>query len=239
MKAIIIDDERLARNHLRHLLQCHTQIQVMGEAANASQARALTATELPDLLFVDIQMPGENGFEFLESLARVPPVIFTTAYDGFALRAFEFNTLDYLLKPIDPERLLAALAKLDQWQGPTEPNDTGVQALTPGDKVFLKDRHRCWLIPLEDIRLLESEGNHTRVYFDHERPLIHRSLSQLEAKLGPTHFFRASRQHILNLKWVTTLDAIPNGAMIAKLTCGKSIAFSRRQAQKFRDMNSL
>ena len=240
MKTIVIDDERLARRHLRSLLEPLSDIEIIGEAANADQARALLSEHPAELLFVDIQMPGENGFELLESLSNVPPVIFTTAFDQHALRAFDFNTLDYLLKPIDPERLQAALAKLPQRQEHREDSpNLELSVLGPEDKVFVKDGDRCWFVKLEKIRLLASEGNHTRVFFERERPLIHRSLHHLELRLDPTQFFRASRQHILNLRWVERIESLPNGQMLAHLTCGTTVSLSRRQAAKFRSMTSL
>lgn len=240
MKTVIIDDERLARRHLRSLLHGMPQLEILGEAANAEQARDLLVKHQPELLFVDIQMPGENGFELLESLDQVPPVIFTTAFDQHALRAFDFNTVDYLLKPIDPDRLQIALEKLSgRMERSEEESATATSMLGPQDQVFVKDGDRCWFVKLEKIRLLESEGNHTRIYFDGERPLIHRSLQQLESRLDPAHFFRASRQHMVHLRWVARIEPLPNGQMLAHLKCGATVALSRRQAARFRNMTSL
>lgn len=240
MKTIIIDDERLARRHLRSLLDKQADIEIIGEASHAEEARTRLAQTPADLLFVDIQMPGESGFELLESLTYVPMVIFTTAYDQHALRAFDFNTLDYLLKPIDPERLQSALERLPKRREP-QPQQP---AATPGplgleDRVFVKDGERCWFVKLEAIRYMTSEGNHTRVYFEREKPLIHRSLQHLELRLDSQHFFRASRQHIFNLRWVERMETLPNGQLLAYLTCGAAIPLSRRQAARFRTLTSL
>jgi len=231
VKAIIVDDERLARLELRRLLATHPEIEILAEAANAVEARDLLNSHTPDLLFLDIQMPGETGFEFLESLERAPEVIFTTAFDQYALKAFEVSALDYLVKPIVPARLAAALNKLA-----SKPEATPKKPL---EQVFVKDGDRCSFVRLSDIVLLESEGNYTRLYFGKEHPLILRSLTQLESKLDPATFFRASRKHILNLAWIDSVDTAVNGALTAKLRTGHEIELSRRQSQKFKDAMSL
>jgi two-component system LytT family response regulator len=231
MKAIIVDDERLARLELRRLLAAHPEIEILAEASNAGEARAILESHSPDLLFLDIQMPGETGFELLESLDRAPEVVFTTAYDHYALKAFEVSALDYLVKPIVPARLAAALQKLA----------TKAEAAPkrPLEQVFVKDGDRCWFVRLTEIALLESEGNYTRLYFGKERPLILRSLNQLESKLDPATFFRASRKHILNLNWIDSVDTAVNGALTARLRTGHEVELSRRQSQKFKETMTL
>jgi two-component system LytT family response regulator len=231
MKALIIDDERLARAELRRLLEKHPEVEIVGEARDAEEALQQIGQLEPELLFLDIQMPGRNGFELLELLDRVPSVIFTTAYDEYALKAFEVNALDYLLKPVAPERLAAAVAKL-----------SGVKpkAAVSGDQqIFVKDGERCWFVALRDIVLLESEGNYTRLYFGANRPLVLRSLNYLEERLDAALFFRASRKHILNLKFIEAIDAWANGGFLVKLKGGSEVEMSRRQAQKFKEVMSL
>jgi len=231
MKALIIDDERLARIELRRLLEKHPEVEIAGEARDAETALAQIGSLAPELLFLDIQMPGANGFELLEQLDRVPLVIFTTAYDEYALKAFEVNALDYLLKPVAPERLSAALAKL----GAIKP-----RAAVAGDQqIFVKDGERCWFVALRDIVLLESEGNYTRLYFGGQKPLVLRSLNYLEDRLDPALFFRASRKHILNLKFIEAIDAWANGGFLVRLKGSFEVEMSRRQAQKFKDVMSL
>jgi two-component system LytT family response regulator len=236
MKALIIDDERLARNELRRLLRAHPEIAVVGEAANAGEAEAAVERLRPDLLFLDVQMPGRSGFDLLAALDPVPAVIFTTAYDQYALRAFEVSALDYLVKPIEPARLAAAVEKV-RAHPPAAPS-SGAR-LTADDRVFVKDGDRCWFVRLGDVRLFESEGNYTRLYFGREKPLVYRSLSYLEERLDPKTFFRANRKHILNLKRITSIDAWFGGGLRARLEDGTEIELSRRQAQKFRERMSL
>jgi two-component system LytT family response regulator len=231
MKALIIDDERLARAELRRLLEKHPDVEIVGEARDADDALSQISRLEPELLFLDIQMPGANGFELLEQLDRVPLVIFTTAYDDYALKAFEVNALDYLLKPVAPERLAAALTKI----GGVKP-----KAAVGGDQqIFVKDGERCWFVALREIVLLESEGNYTRLYFGGHRPLVLRSLNYLEDRLDPSMFFRASRKHILNLKFIESMDAWANGGFLVRMKGGIEVEMSRRQAQRFKEVMSL
>jgi two-component system LytT family response regulator len=231
MTALIIDDERLARAELRRLLEKHPEVEIVGEARDAEDALAQIGRLEPELLFLDIQMPGDNGFELLEKLDRVPLVIFTTAYDEYALKAFEVNALDYLLKPVAPERLAAALAKI----GGVKPRPS----VSGDQQIFVKDGERCWFVALRDIVLLESEGNYTRLYFGGHRPLVLRSLNYLEDRLDAAIFFRASRKHILNLKFIEAIDAWANGGFLVRLKGNFEVEMSRRQAQKFKEVMSL
>lgn len=228
MKALIIDDERLARAELRRLLAAHPHIEIVGEARNGTEALELIARLAPELIFLDIQMPGMTGFDLLSRLDDAPQVIFTTAFDQHAVHAFEANAVDYLLKPIAPSRLAAALEKLRP------------RAAKPTlDRVFVRDGDRCWLVSLAEIVLLESEGNYTRLYFGADRPLIPRSLTQLEERLDSALFFRASRQHIVNLKAIERVDAGVADNLIATLKGGQRIEMSRRQSQRLREILAL
>lgn len=241
MKALIVDDERLARKELMKLLEDHPSIEVVGEAANADEAIAMVNELNPDLLFLDIQMPGKTGFQLLEELDSVPMVVFTTAYDEFALKAFEVSALDYLLKPIQAERLSETVSKIME----RERNKVNVargegdKKLGLNDQVFVKDGERCWFVSLSNIRLFESDGNYIKVYFDTNRPMIHKSLNALDEKLDERAFFRASRKHIINLSWVEGIEPWFNGGLMVKLKGGDKVEVSRRQAAKFKDMMSL
>jgi len=241
MRAIIIDDERLARKELTSLLQDYPEVEIIGEAVNADEAYEMINENSPDLLFLDIQMPGKTGFELLEMLDSVPAVIFTTAYDEYALKAFEVNALDYLLKPIQPERLKEGIEKVNTLvkNNKKTEKDSKTPKLGLRDQVFVKDGDKCWFVRLSEIRLFESDGNYIKVYFGTNRPMIHKSLNALDEKLNDRDFFRASRKHIINLSWLETIEPWFNGGLMVKLKQGERVEVSRRQAAKFKEIMSL
>lgn len=238
MKAIIIDDERLARQELKSLLSSYKEIEVVAECTNAEEARSMIHDLRPDVIFLDIQMPGKNGFELLEEISVLPEVVFVTAYDDYAIRAFEVNALDYLLKPVQTHRLAETVRKILNREEKHEKKGELPQ-LNDSDQVFVKDGEKCWFVKLSDIRLFESEGNYVRVYFDKNKPLILKSLNNLDERLNPRTFFRASRKHIINLKWVESIESWFNGGLMVKLRGGEQVEISRRQAAKLKDMMSL
>jgi two-component system LytT family response regulator len=241
-RVIIIDDERLARNELKKLLSEYPELEVVDEAANVDEGiRKIEALE-PDLIFLDIQMPGKTGFDLLRELNRAPEVIFTTAYDEYALRAFEVNALDYLLKPIEPKRLADAIHKLEEEEetvDPEAPVTTNRSLLNENDQVFVKDGERCWFVRLGDIRLFESVGNYAKVYFGPNKPLILKSLNALEERLDEKVFFRANRKHIVNLRMIEKVEPYFNGGLLLEIQGGDKIEVSRRQAVRFKEMMSL
>jgi len=244
MKTIIVDDERLARNELRRLLDNFPKIEIIGEAANADEALKLIDELEPELLFLDIQMPGKNGFELLTAIeGKIPEVIFTTAYDEYALKAFEFNALDYLLKPIELNRLSEAINRIEEehhHQSETEivRRDTN-KVLGENDQVFVKDGEKCWFVKLEKVRLFESMGNYVRLHFDDQKPLVLKSLNSLEDRLDPNTFFRANRKHIINLQWIDKIEPWFSGGLLVTLRGGDKIEISRRQAIRFKELMSL
>jgi two-component system LytT family response regulator len=244
MKALIIDDERLARNELRRLLENFPKIEVVGEAANADEAIKMVNELRPDLLFLDIQMPGKNGFELLEALEddTIPEVIFTTAYDEYALKAFEYNALDYILKPIDMPRLSEAVHRVFEELDRKHDHDSISERkmLGENDQVFIKDGEKCWFVKLGKVRLFESMGNYVRLHFDDQKPLVLKSLNALEERLDPISFFRANRKHIINLQWIDKIEPWFSGGLLVTLRgSGEKIEISRRQAIRFKDMLSL
>jgi two-component system LytT family response regulator len=242
MKAIIIDDERLARTELKRLLQDYPEVEVVDEAANAEEGIAKIESQQPDLIFLDIQMPGKTGFDMLSQLEKSPQVIFTTAYDEFALKAFEVNALDYLLKPIEPKRLADAVQKLNanEIREPrTETTGLNNSLLSDNDQVFVKDGERCWFVKLSEIRLFESVGNYAKVFFGTNKPLILKSLNALEERLDEKTFFRANRKHIVNLRMIDKIEPYFNGGLLLELKGGEKIEVSRRQTVKFKEMMSL
>lgn len=245
MKTLIIDDERLARNELRRLLDNFPKIQIVGEAANADEALPMIEELEPDLLFLDIQMPGKNGFELLQAIeGKTPEVIFTTAFDEYALKAFEFNALDYLLKPVELARLSEAIHRVEEEQHTHETNGVdspgpATKTLGENDQVFVKDGEKCWFVKLGKVRLFESMGNYVRLYFDDQKPLVLKSLNALEDRLNPATFFRANRKHIINLQWIEKIEPWFSGGLLVTLRGGDKIEISRRQAIRFKDLLSL
>lgn len=241
-RAIIIDDERLARTELRKLLLDFPEIEVVDEAANVDEGIDKIDLHHPDLIFLDIQMPGKTGFDLLLEVDRAPHVIFTTAYDEFAIKAFEVNALDYLMKPVEPRRLADAVHKLNEVMI-KETVGTGEyinrDKLNDNDQVFVKDGERCWFVKLNEIRLFESVGNYAKVFFGPNKPLILKSLNALEERLDEKVFFRANRKHIINLRMIDKIEPYFNGGLLVELKGGDKIEVSRRQTVKFKEMMSL
>ena len=239
LKVILIDDERLARSELRRMLQEFSDVEVIGEAANANEGIEKIESLNPDLIFLDIQMPGKTGFDMLTELEKAPHVIFVTAYDEYAIKAFDVNALDYLMKPVEPKRLADALMKVRQKDEEEllSYNNRGI--LSENDQVFVKDGERCWFVKLSEVRLFESVGNYAKVFFSTNKPLILKSLNALEERLDEKSFFRANRKHIINLRMIEKIEPYFNGGLLLDLTGGEKIEVSRRQAVKFKEMMSL
>jgi two-component system LytT family response regulator len=241
MRTLIADDERLARNELRRLLENHPGIEIIDEAANGEEAVEKINRLRPELVFLDIQMPGKTGFEVLENLEEGvnPDVIFTTAFDEFALKAFEFDAIDYLLKPIEPARLEQALKKLEEDQSSVDDKMQVNRIFGENDQVFVKDGNKYWFIRLNTVRLFESIGNYVRIYFDQNKPLLLRSLNALEERLDQNVFFRANRKHIINLRMIESIEPYFSGGILVKLKGGEKVEISRRQAVRFKELLSL
>lgn len=249
-KSVVIDDERLAREELKSVLKEYPEISVIGEAQNAEEGIELIKKTDPDLIFLDVNMPEASGFDLLKKLENIPHVIFITAYDQYALKAFEVNALDYILKPIDPERLSEAIDKLKEREDAEFESSQEIRAsrkdrmLTSTDKVFIKDGEKCFFVALSEVRMMESDGNYVKVYFGKNRPLILRSLNSFESRLDPEHFFRANRKFIINLDWIESVENWFNGGLRVELKHeveGKkeTVDISRRQAIRFRELMSL
>lgn len=233
--AVIIEDSELARFELAHQLKVHPRIQIVGEAGDVDAAIALINEAAPDLVFLDIDLPGGNAFDVLARLDRIPQLIFTTAFAQFALQAFEFNTVDYLLKPVEAERLAKAIAKLrmpetPEARGPRQSNDS---------PIYVKDGERCYLVKPREIRLIEAVGNYSRLHFGPHAPLLYRSLNAIEERLDPGMFFRSSRQHIVNLGYVEQIAPWTNGGLHLTLRGGGEIEVSRRQSSRLKELLSL
>lgn len=244
IRTLLIDDERLAREELKLLLSQFDEIEIIGEAKNGEEGIEKIKELQPDLIFLDISMPEINGFDMLKELDEIPQVIFVTAYDEYAIKAFEINALDYILKPVDSGRLTEAIAKVAQKEEDfTSILDANLlqknRQLTLNDHVFIKDGSKMWFIEVSKIRMLESDGNYVKVHFDTFRPLLLRSLNSFEERLDPTYFFRANRKFIINMKWISSIENWFNGGLLVELKEGEKVEISRRQATRFKEMMSL
>lgn len=238
IKTILVDDERLAREGLKNLLKEFPEVEIVGEAGNADEALDLIDKLKPQLMFLDIEMPEKSGFDLLEELIDTPCVVFTTAYNEFAIKAFEVNALDYLLKPIQPARLRDALARVKKELAEIN-QDKEKNKMDEKDQVFIRDGDKCWFVKLEDIRLIESAGNYAKVHFDKYHPLIHKTLNALDERLSTSMFFRANRQQIINLRYIDKIEPFFNSGFLIYMKDGTKIEVSRRQAVKFKEMMSL
>ncbi len=240
IKAIIVEDSRLARNELKELIKKHPEIELIGEAENVDKGYELIQATQPDLLFLDINMPEKDGFELLEMLDEVPITVFTTAFDEYAIKSFEYNALDYLLKPINEKRFALAMEKVhSKLDDSSNENDETRQRLTGNSQIFIKDGEKCWLIKIGDISHLEIVGNYTRVFFEEERPMLYKSLNQVEEKLPEKYFFRANRQQIINTNFIQNVVPWFNGKLKLTMMNGEEVEVSRRQSYLFKDKMSL
>jgi two-component system LytT family response regulator len=235
MKCLVVEDSRLARNELVKLLIELKAFNTIEEAANGEEAIDILKSYQPDVIFLDIHLPGMTGFDFLESLNQIPKVIFTTAYDEYAVKSFDFNAVDYVLKPIKKERLKKAIDKLNLPNISKERKPIDLQT----QQVFIKDGEKCWFVKITDIRIFESVGNYSKVYFDDKKPMIHRSLSFLENKLDENIFFRINRSQIINLSFIEKLDTWFNGKLKITLKTGEVMEVSRRRSNMIKEKFKL
>lgn len=232
---LVVEDSRLARKEIVALINSLNAFEMIHEASNGEDAKKILLAEDPDVVFLDIHLPGMNGFEFLESLDDIPNVIFTTAYDEYAIKSFDFNAIDYLLKPIKKDRLEKAISKLSVGEKETQ---TKTKA-KPLHQVFVRDGEKCWFVKLTDIRLFESVGNYCKIHFEDNRPLIQRSLNYLEEVLDEKTFFRVNRQQIINLNYIDKIDTWFNGKLKLTLKTGEEVEVSRRRSSQIKEMFSL
>ncbi|WP_420551331.1 LytR/AlgR family response regulator transcription factor [Tenacibaculum aiptasiae] len=240
LKAVIVEDSRLARNELKELLKEHKEIVLEGEAENVDEGFELITKKNPDLLFLDINMPEKDGFDLLEMLDEVPTTIFTTAFDEYAIKSFEYNAFDYLLKPINPKRFAKTIEKVvEEYSKDDRKEEKIANKLSPEKQIFIKEGERCWLVKIKDITLFEIVGNYTRVFFEDNKPLIYKSLAQIEEKLPEVLFFRANRQQIININHVKKVVVWFNGKLKIEMQSGEEIEISRRQSYIFKERLSF
>lgn len=239
IRAVIVEDSRLARNELKELIKLHDDLELVGEAGNVDDGAELIETEIPDLLFLDINMPEKDGFDLLEMLDDIPITVFTTAYDEYAIKSFEYNALDYLLKPVSNKRFDMALEKVRAKMVSKQENTPTNNKLTENSQIFIKDGESCWLVKIGDISLFEIVGNYTRVYFENKKPMLYKSLNQVEEKLPEDSFFRANRQQIVNTNYIENVVSWFNGKLKLTLKNGEEVEVSRRQSYIFKERMSL
>jgi two-component system LytT family response regulator len=236
-KTVIIDDERLAREEVKRALKSHPEFEVIGEASYVDEAKTLIEASNPDIIFLDIHMPGKSGFDLLEELSTVPDVVFTTAYDQYAVKAFELNALDYLVKPLRDERFSKTIEKVKAELAKKE--EIKADVLPMHRNIFIKDGEKCYFIPLSEIHFIESLDNYARLYFGNQKAMIKRSLNLLEEKLDPTVFFRVNRSQIINTHYIKEIHPHFNNTLHITLTTGEKLEASSRQSVKFKNWNSL
>ena len=240
IKAVIVEDSRLARNELKELIKKYEDIELLGEAENVDNGFELIQNVSPNLLFLDINMPEKDGFELLEMLDEVPITVFTTAFDEYAIKSFEYNALDYLLKPVSEKRFAMAMDKVKaKLENAEQGKGAETKKLSESSQIFIKDGESCWLVKIAEIALFEIVGNYTRVFFEDKKPLLYKSLNQIEEKLPETSFFRANRQQIVNTNYIENVVPWFNGKLKLTLKNGEEIEVSRRQSYIFKDKMSL
>ena len=236
MKTYIVEDSRLARKELKRMLQQINGIEIVGESGNVDDAVQEIEKLTPDLILLDIQMPEKNGFDLLNELVQVPQVIFVTAYDEYAVQAFEVNALDYLTKPVEFERLKISVEKARQR---FEELDMNRGLLSEDSRVFVKEGEKCWFVRVGNINLFRANGNYTKIFFQKGSPSINKSLTYLEERLDSNLFFRANRNEIINLKRIKSVDPWFSNTIKITMEDGTEIEASRRQSRQFRQMMSF
>jgi two-component system, LytTR family, response regulator len=237
IKALLIDDELLARRKLRALLQNEPGIQVVGEAASACEALAYIKATAPQLLFLDVRLPGMDGMGLMEAIAAdsaiVPPqVIFTTAYDHYALRAFDLRAVDYLLKPFTAERLHSAVQRVLDQAAPAAKTPAPFPSKINGKepytaRIVFKSRGRILFLPVADIRWIGAEENYVRICTEKESHLLRETMTAMEQKLDPQMFLRVHRSAIVNLQYVKEVRTEAQGDFVVHLLSGQRVAMSR------------
>ena len=233
IRVAIVDDEQLARSILRELLAPHADIEVVAECANGFEAVKQVAEHKPDLILLDVQMPKLDGFDVLELLGEPVPVIFVTAYDSFAIRAFDVHAVDYLLKPFGAERLGEALdrarARLRSRETPPAKQLVAAARVSraPLGRILVRDRTDVHVIPVEKIDYVEAQDDYVGLRSDGKQYLKEQTLAQLEAQLDPARFVRIHRSYILNLDSLARLELYAKDSRVAILKDGTRLPVSR------------
>jgi len=240
IRVLIADDEALSRRELRRLLKVHADLEIVAEAEDGDQAAELIEKHSPDLVFLDIRMPGRDGFGVLDALEPpLPEIIFSTAYDQFAVDAIRRGALDYLLKPVAPEELARAIEKARERIAPKGPKLRKDGRLQSSDRIFVKDGKKAMFLEVGKIFYLEAQGNYTKVISPSGQILMRRPIRYFEERLDPKLFLRANRSLMLNLEVVARWEAIQGGRFKAILEGGSSFEISRRQSRSLQERMKL
>jgi two-component system, LytTR family, response regulator len=230
MRVVLVEDSKLARTELVNLLQKNPDVQIIAEAENGQQAIELINKHQPDLIFLDIHLTDMDGFDVLNTISTIPQVIFTTAYDEYAIKSFEYNTIDYLLKPIRSSRLEAALQKVK-----LEKN----KPLMLENSIFINDSNKYYIAQMKDIELFHTNGNYTQVFFKGKSPILNKSLNQIEGRIDPSIYVRINRQEIVNIHHITQIEKWFKGKLKLTITSGKTVVVSERQSVYLKRMLSF
>lgn len=239
IRALLVDDEDLARVAMRRALEPERDIEIVGEAANGVEAIEMIAELRPDLVLLDIEMPGFDGFEVVQQLSDPPVIVFVTAYDEYAVRAFEANAIDYLLKPVQPERLARALARVRQ-RIPSAEHGGKVKEIArersgPVRRIAARRGKRIVIVPLREVIRLEIEDKLVFAITANDRLLVEKTISELEAVLEPSGFLRISRGELVNLEMVKELVPWFSGTWRVKLANGEERDVSRERARQLKE----
>src|SRR6201988_275904 len=231
--AILVDDERLARKELCSMLAEHEIIEVVGEAETVAQAAELVQAKEPEVVFLDIQLPGETGFDLLESVPANFKIIFVTAFDAYAIRAFEVNALDYLLKPINPARLAQTIERLTTHDSAPAPT---LRALEYEDRLFIEVDERSRFLKVSDIIVISAMGDYSQIFSaDGQKSLVLKPLKDWEERLPAKHFTRIHRSTIINVEYVESVESWFNRSYRMHLRhIAEPLVMSRRHAARFK-----
>jgi len=241
IRAIIVDDEALARQVLREFLSSHQEIEIIGECANGFEAVKAVTEQKPDLVFLDIQMPKLDGFEVLELIGTGPAVVFVTAHDTFAIRAFEAHAVDYLLKPYSSERFEAALQRAKQRLGEKMPSPSELAAsarppLQYLERLAVKDGTRVFIIPVQKLDYAEAQDDYVELNAEGKKYLKQQTISTLESGLDPARFVRIHRSYIANVERIVKVEPYAKDSHVAVLTNGKQLPVSRTGYARLREL---
>lgn len=233
---MIVEDSRLARLELKKQLKAFNDISLVGEAATSTEARELMLEKAPDIIFLDINLPGGDGFSFIRSLDYEPLIIFTTAYSEYAVEAFDVNAVDYILKPVEVDRLADAIEKCRKLK---QNKDNAIPTNINKNQFFIKDGDKCYIVKLEKVRYFQGIGNYCKVHFEDKHPMLLSSLNKLEESLDSQVFFRANRQQLINLNYIEKVEPSFNGRLDLRMSCGKVVEVSVRQSSQLKQLLSL